>query len=318
MKVVIAGGSGNVGLSLIRHLATNQSDIFVLARKNTFIENAKTVAWDGESLGAWVNTLNGADVVINLAGRSVNCRYNNKNLSDMMTSRVNSTRVIGQAIASVQNPPKIWLQASTATIYAHRYDKPNDEYTGILGGDEPQAPRLWNESIAIAKAWEEELNNAETPRTRKIAMRSAMTMSIDEGSVFRVLLGLARKGLGGKLGNGNQFVSWIHEDDFAAAVMFLIQNETLQGAVNICSPNPLPQAQFMHELRLAAKVRFAINAPTWMVEIGTWLMKTESELVLKSRRVIPTRLLESGFQFRFPYWPDAATDLVNRTIKSTH
>ncbi|MBS1722962.1 MAG: DUF1731 domain-containing protein [Armatimonadetes bacterium] len=307
MKVVIPGGSGHVGAALVRHFRAQGVAPVVLSRSPSQGE----VAWDGKTLGDWAGEIDGADVVINLAGRSVDCRYNAVNLAAMMDSRVDSTRVVGQAIARAARPPKVWLQASTATIYAHRFDAANDEATGRLGGDEPGAPRTWNASIAIAKAWEQELEEALTPKTRKVALRSAMTMSPDVGSVFEVLTTLARRGLGGRLGTGKQFISWIHEEDFCRAVDFVIENE-LAGAVNVCSPNPLPQAEFMRVLREAVAARLALPAPAWLVEIGTFVMRTESELVLKSRRVVPARLLESGFEFRFPDWPGAARNLVGR------
>jgi uncharacterized protein (TIGR01777 family) len=268
------------------------------------------VLWDGKTLGSWEEELEGADVVINLTGRSVNCRYNIDNLNEMMASRVDSVRVLGQAITACTHPPKVWLQASTATIYAHRYDAPNDEITGLIGGHEPGAPFTWNVSIDIAKAWEAELAQAVTPNTRKVAMRSAMTMSADPGSVFFVFASLARKFLGGRLGDGKQFVSWIHELDFARAVSFLIEHEDISGAVNICSPNPLPQAEFARIIRESVKVPFGIPAPAIMVELGTRLMKTESELVLKSRRVVPSILLQNGFKFDFPKWEKAAACLA--------
>ena len=179
MKVVFPGGSGHVGAILIRHFKSLGWEIVVLSRSAFVCERVKTVQWDGKTLGDWISELEGADVVINLAGRSVNCRYTVENLNEMMNSRVDSVRVIGEAIAHSSSPPKVWLQASTATIYAHRYDAPNDEETGIIGGDEPNAPFAWNASIKIAKAWEAELSTANTPRTRKVSLRSAMTMSPD-------------------------------------------------------------------------------------------------------------------------------------------
>lgn len=306
MKVVLAGGSGNVGAILLRHFASRGANVVVLSRHPA----PDQVLWDGKTLGPWTTEIDKADLVINLAGRSVNCRYNDPNLKEMMDSRVDSARVIGQAIAESKNPPRLWLQASTATIYAHRFNSPNDEKTGILGGDEPGAPRTWNASIAIAKAWEATLNEAHTPHTRKVAMRSAMTMSPDKGSVFDVLANLARRGLGGRLGDGKQFVSWIHETDFASAVQFLVDHEELEGPINICSPNPLRQIQFARILRRAVGAKLAFPAPSWVVELGTWLLQTESELVLKSRRVIPSRLIEAGFEFKYPIWQEAARDLA--------
>jgi uncharacterized protein (TIGR01777 family) len=310
MKVVIAGGSGHVGAVLIRHFLHLGDEVVILSRKESMQPKLMVVLWDGKTLGSWEEELEGADVVINLTGRSVNCRYNIDNLNEMMASRVDSVRVLGQAITACTHPPKVWLQASTATIYAHRYDAPNDEITGLIGGHEPGAPFTWNVSIDIAKAWEAELAQAVTPNTRKVAMRSAMTMSADPGSVFFVFASLARKFLGGRLGDGKQFVSWIHELDFARAVSFLIEHEDISGAVNICSPNPLPQAEFARIIRESVKVPFGIPAPAIMVELGTRLMKTESELVLKSRRVVPSILLQNGFKFDFPKWEKAAACLA--------
>jgi len=309
VKVVIPGGSGHVGAILVRHFVALGNEVVVLSRRKYLHEGVTTLPWDGETLGEWKDVVDGADVVVNLAGRSVNCRYNPKNLDEMMQSRIRSVKVIGEAIRRSKNPPKVWLQASTATIYAHRYDAPNDELTGIIGGDEPGASYTWNESIKIAKAWESETNAIETPGTRKVLMRSAMTMSADSDSVFDVFSRLARKGLGGRLGDGKQFVSWIHQDDFARAVSLLIEREDLEGRVNLCSPNPLPQAEFARILREAWGVKFGFPAPAFLVELGTWAMRTESELVLKSRRVVPTRLLDSGFEFAFPSWELAAKNL---------
>jgi hypothetical protein len=273
----------------------------------------KTVVWDGKTLGPWANEIDGADVVINLAGRSVNCRYHERNLAAMMSSRVDSTRIVGVAIAAAKNPPRVWLQASTATIYAHRYDAPNDEETGEMGGYEPGAPALWAKSIAIAEAWEAELTAAQTPRTRKIALRSAMTMSPDRGGVFSVLARLCRMGFG-RQGDGRQFVSWIHEDDFVAAIDFLIAHDELAGAINLCAPEPLPNRDFMKALQTALGTKIAVPVPRWALEIGTFFLRSETELVLKSRRVVPTRLLKAGFVFRYPRWPQAAKDLVEGRI----
>jgi uncharacterized protein (TIGR01777 family) len=299
MKVVIAGGNGHLG----RILARSFDDVVVLSRASN---------WDGRTLGPWARELDGAGVVINLAGRSVNCRYTPKNLAEMMNSRVDSTRVIGQAIAAAKNPPRVWLQMSTATIYSHRFDAPNDEHSGVLGGDEPGAPAYWKYSIDIARNWEATLAGADTPSTRKVALRSAMVMSAERDGVFDVLLGLTRRHLGGAIAGGRQFVSWIHEDDFVRAIDFLIAHD-LSGAVNLAAPNPLPQRDFMRALA-GKSVQFP--ATKWMVELGAFFLRTDTELILKSRRVIPTRLLEAGFQFQYPEWPAAAIDLSDRARTS--
>ncbi|HWA83145.1 MAG TPA: DUF1731 domain-containing protein [Fimbriimonadaceae bacterium] len=306
MKVVMPGGSGHVG-QMIRRLMEPQGWQFtVLTRKPG---KPDEMAWDAKTLGPWQSEIDGADIVLNLAGRSVDCRYTQANLKEMLDSRVDSTRVVGEAIAQAKLPPKLWLQASTATIYAHRFDQPNGD-DGILGGGEPNAPNKWKVSIEIAKAWEQELDRANTPRTRKVALRSSMIMSIEAGSVFDVLARLAKRGLGGPAASGRQYVSWIHELDFVRALQFLIDHEEFSGPVNVCSPNPLPNREFMAILRQAVGARFSFPLPALLLEIGAVLRRTDTELILKSRRVVPSRLLGAGFTFEFPTWPEAAKDLA--------
>lgn len=206
MKIVIAGGSGQVGTILARAFSADAHEIVILTR-GKYVSEWRTVQWDAETYGDWTNEIDGADVVINLAGRSVNCRYTAENRREILESRVKSTKILGEAIAKSKNPPKLWLQSSTATIYAHRYDQPNDEITGITGGTEPNAPDAWNFSIEVAKAWEQAAEEFTLPQTRVVLMRSAMVMSPDKNGVFDTLLGLVRKGLGGTSGDGRQFVS---------------------------------------------------------------------------------------------------------------
>jgi uncharacterized protein (TIGR01777 family) len=311
LKVVLPGGSGQVGTLLARDFHRRGHEVVVLSRQLA-APPWRVVAWDGETLRAWAAELDGADAVINLAGRSVNCRYNARNRQDIKQSRINSTRVVGQAIAAANHPPRVWLQASTATIYAHRYDAPNDEISGVLGGAEPNAPKTWQFSIDVAKSWEAALAEAVVPQTRKVALRSAMVMSPDPGGVFDVLLRLVRHGLGGQAGHGRQFVSWIHDRDFVRAVSWLLEHSELEGAVNLAAPNPVPNAAFMRDLRLAWGPRVGLPATRWMLEVGAWLLRTETELVLKSRRVLPGHLLRTGFSFEFPTWPDAARNLCDR------
>ena len=272
----------------------------------------RVAAWDAERPGPWTRELDGADVVVNLAGRSVNCRYTPANRRAIKESRVNSTRVVGEAIAGAARPPRVWLQMSTATIYAHRYDAPNDEATGILGGAEPGAPDTWRFSIDVATSWERALAAAATPRTRKVALRAAVVMSPDRGGAFDLLLRLVRFGLGGQAGHGRQYVSWIHDRDFVRAVYWLIEHDKVDGAVNLAAPHPLPNADFMRALREAWGMRLGLPASAWMLEVGTWLLRSETELVLKSRRVVPGRLVQQGFAFEFPIWAEAARDLCRR------
>ncbi|MFN2516943.1 MAG: TIGR01777 family oxidoreductase [Pyrinomonadaceae bacterium] len=311
MKIVIPGGTGQVGTVLARAFQNDGHDVAVLSR-NPANAPWQIVQWDGETLADWVAVIERADVVINLAGQSVNCRYTTENRRILIDSRVKSTRVVGRAIAQANHPPRIWLQASTATLYAHRYDAPNDEATGIIGGSEPDAPDTWRFSIDIVKRWEHELNEAATPATRKVLMRSAIVMSPDPGGPFDALLRLVRFGLGGRSGDGKQYISWIQDQDFMRAVLWLIQHEELHGPVNLAAPNPLPNFRFMQDLRKAWGISVGLPATEWMLELGAFLLRSETELILKSRRVIPSRLLQSGFTFQFATWADAARDLCAR------
>jgi uncharacterized protein (TIGR01777 family) len=311
MKVVIPGGSGQVGTILARAFHAAGHDVVVLSR-GVQDRPWKVVQWDGETVGHWVGEIEGATAVVNLAGRTVNCRYHAQNRRDILDSRVKSTRAVGEAIRRVANPPKVWLQASTATIYAHRFDADNDEATGILGGSEPDAPDTWRFSIEVAKAWEAAATEIELPQTRLVLLRSAMTMSPDRGGVFDTLLWLVRRGLGGRAGDGRQFVSWVHDRDFVWAIEWMIDHPELSGPVNVAAPQPLPNAEFMRALRAAWGARIGLPATRWMIELGTRLLRTESELILKSRRVVPGKLLASGFRFEFTRWPDAARDLCGR------
>jgi len=311
MKIVIPGGTGQVGTVLARAFHNGGHDVTVLSRKPADAP-WRVVQWDGETLGDWIAEIDGADVVINLAGQSVNCRYTKENRRILIDSRIRSTRVVGQAIAQAKRSPRVWLQASTATIYAHRYDAPNDEATGIIGGSEPGAPDTWRFSIDIVTKWEREVNEAPTPLTRKVLMRSAIVMSPDPGGPFDTLLRLVRFGLGGRSGDGKQYISWIHDQDFMRAALWLIQHEELDGPVNLAAPNPLPNSQFMQKLREAWGISFGLPATQWMLELGAFLLRSETELILKSRRVVPSRLLESGFTFQLPTWIEAARDLCTR------
>jgi uncharacterized protein len=327
MKIVIPGGSGQVGTLLARAFVADGHDVVVLSRQpqhvavrvpwqqsdgtRTVPATFRIVNWDAETVGPWAVELEGADAVINLAGKSVNCRYTAEKRRLIKESRILSTRAVGQALAQANRPPRVWLQASTATIYAHRYDAANDEAHGILGGSEA-APDSWRFSIDVAKSWEQAAEEVALPRTRRVLLRSAMTMSPDPGGIFDVLLGLVRWRLGGKAGDGRQFVSWIHERDFVRAVYWLIDRQDMSGPVNLAAPEPLPNAEFMRLLRAAWGVRLGLPAARWLLAVGAFFMRTETELVLKSRRVVPRRLLDSGFVFQFPTWGAAAEDLCQR------
>ncbi len=273
----------------------------------------KLVEWDGRHRGDWTSELEGCDVLINLAGKSVNCRYNKKNQRMIKESRVDATNVLSDALDGLKTPPAIWLNASTATIYRHSLDKAMDEKNGDLGGDEPGAPPKWNFSIDVAKSWEEAFFAGSHPDTRKVALRSAMVMSPDRGGIFDTILSIVKVGLGGTNGKGNQYVSWIHETDFINAIQFIIDNDEIEGAVNVASPNPVTNREFMKDIRKSWGIPIGLPATKWMLEIGAIFMRTETELLLKSRRVVPGRLLDAGFKFTYPEWQEAAAELCKRS-----
>ena len=313
LRIVIPGGSGQVGAILARHFHEHGHEVTTISRHPASAEWV-TAHWDGRALGPWTEFLDGADVVINLAGRSVNCRYNSVHRHRMLTSRTITTGLVGEAIAAARQPPALWLNASTATIYRHSIDRPMDERTGEIGGNEPNVPSKWRFSTDVATSWERAFFSAEIPAsTRRVAMRSAMVMSPDERGIFDTLLRLVRWGLGGRAASGRQYVSWIHDVDFVRAIEFLIANESMDGVLNIASPAPLPNREFMSCLRSAWCTSYiGIPCTQWMLELGAILLRTETELVLKSRRVVPGRLLEAGFEFHFPNWRSACHDLVER------
>ncbi len=311
LRIVIPGGSGQLGNILAACFQQQGHHVTVLTRA-PYTAPWQTVHWDAATIGQWTEHLEGADVCINLAGRSVNCRYHRANREAIYNSRIDTTHLLNQVIANLADPPKVWLNASTATIYRHALDRPMDELTGELGGDERGAPKEWNFSIRVAKDWETAFFATSTPRTRKVALRSAVVMSPLRGNPFVIYSNLVRVGLGGTQGNGRQFISWIHDLDFARAVEFLIARDDLEGAINLASPWPLPNREFMEMLREAWDMPNGLPAPAPLLEIAAFFHRTETELLLKSRRVVPTRLLNAGFTFQYPNWPAAAEDLVYR------
>lgn len=305
MKVVLPGGSGFIGRSLGRFLLGLGHEVVVLSRSGRS-NVGRGVPWDGRSLGDWRTEIDGADAVVNLAGRSVNCRYTEENKRQIKESRVDSTRVLGEAITASSQPPRVWLNSSTATIYRDARDHAQDELTGEVGAKNPR----WKFSIDVAASWEAAFFEAQTPGVRKVALRSAMVMGVEAGGPFAVMLGLARKGLGGTMADGGQMVSWVHERDFNRAAEFLAFESPLDGIVNVASPGPLPNRDFFRAIRAAAGVRIGLPTPAWLLEVGAFFIKTETELILKSRWIVPTRLTQAGFTFEFQSWPEAARDLV--------
>jgi uncharacterized protein (TIGR01777 family) len=311
MKIVMPGGTGNLGHLLTTAWVDAGHEVVVVSRRtDRGPAGARVVPWDGRSIGPWAREVDGADVVVNLAGRSVNCRYTESNVRDMLDSRVASTTAVGAAIAEAPRPPAVWLQMSTATIYAHSHDRANDEDTGVLGGAEPGVPRYWSHSVDIARRWEEAQDRAPTPATRKVTLRTAMVMAPGRGGAFHLLRKLSRCGLGGPVAGGRQYMSWIHGRDFVRAVDLLVSRADVSGPVNLASPNPLPYREFMAELRHASGVPLGLPATAWMAEVGAFVLRSDTELLLKSRRVVPGRLLAMGYRFAFPEWREAVRDLV--------
>jgi uncharacterized protein (TIGR01777 family) len=309
-RVIIAGGNGFIGRFLAKSLITGNYEVVVLTRSPSPGDTAiRQVRWDGRTLGDWARELEGVRALVNLAGRSVNCRYNPRNGREILESRLQSTQVLGEAINRCRQPPQVWLNASTATIYKHTFDREMDEATGEIGAT-PEAKDAF--SIEVARAWEEALNEASTPATRKVALRTAMVFASGEGGVYRTLRGLTRWGLGGSIAGGRQFISWIHEIDFCRSVEWLIDHDDLSGPVNVASPNPVPQREMMRIIRRECGVPFGLPATRWMLEVAAFVHRTEAELIIKSRRVVPGRLLAAGFEFRFPWMEDAVREIEGR------
>jgi uncharacterized protein (TIGR01777 family) len=305
-RIVLAGGSGFLGSILSDHFSAAGWEIIVLTRKQK--GSQKAALWDGKTLGPWTEQLEGADALVNLSGRSINCRFTPHNRKEILDSRVDSTRILGQAIARFKKPPAIWLNCSGAGIYNESFDKSLDESDTTF--TDAQTGKSFSGQVALQ--WECALNEAQTPLTRKVALRISMVLGTRKDTPFRMLRRLAKAGLAGKMGGGKQYVSWIHETDFCRIMDWIIHRPELQGPVNVTAPNPCPNTDFMRTLRHACGRSIGLPAAAWMLEIGAFVMRTETELILDSRRVVPTRLAISGFQFRFPELKAACDDLEAR------
>ncbi len=298
-RIVIAAGTGFLGRSLTTWFQARGDGVVVLTRRIVGDCEARQVLWDGESLGDWARELEGAASLINLAGRSVDCRYNGENRRLILESRLKSTRVLGQAIGACAMPPTVWFNAASATIYRHAEDRPMDEATGEIGT---------GFSVDVCRAWEGEMEAAVTPRTRKVMLRIAMVLGRD-GGVFIPFRLLARLGLGGTLASGRQYMSWLHEEDLIGAIEFLMGRPDIAGAVNLSAPNPVRNIEWMREFRRRYGPGVGLPAAKWMLEVGAFFLRTETELLLKSRRVVPGRLREAGYCFQFPDLGSALDDL---------
>lgn len=300
-KMVIAAGTGFLGTVLIDFFKESYAEIIVLTRgKSEQKNNIEYVHWNANSLTGWEKVLENTDVLINLAGKSVDCRYTLENRAAILSSRIDSTKVLNEAVLKCENPPKHFINSSTATIYRHSEDKQMDEYSGEIGDDF---------SMNVAKSWEKAFYDVETDKTLKTAVRTSIVLG-KNGGAFIPLKRLTQLGFGGKNGNGNQFVSWIHELDFARAIDFIIE-EKLTGNINLVAPKPERNIDFMNKLRQAVGIPFGIPISENILKIGAKIIQTEPELVLKSRNVIPKRLTENGFTFEYHNLEKAFKNLLS-------
>jgi uncharacterized protein len=299
--IVITAANGFIGSALTEYFSTNFKVVALVRKPRPDKKNVRYVRWDGRTQGEWSSELEGAEAVINLAGRSVNCRYNERNRQFIYSSRLESTAAIGEAVKSSNVKPKVWMNAASATIYAHSEHVPNTEANGIIGS---------GFSVDVCLKWEAAFASFAQPGVRQITLRTSIVLG-SGGGVMKPFLNLVRSGLGGKMGRGKQQFSWIHIDDLCRAVDFLLAHESSVGVYNIASPDPVTNAVFMRTLRNAARVPFGIPAPKWLLEAGAAIIGTETELVLKSRFVLPERLEDAGFRFRYPTIEKCIGAIVN-------
>lgn len=289
-KIIIAGGTGFIGNFLKEYFRSKAKEIIILSRTTPYQdENVSYLQWDGKTLGIWKDHLENAEILINLAGKSVNCRYTEKNKQEIFDSRTNSTKILGEAVKLLKNPPAVWFNAASATIYRHAEDRPNDEYNGEYKNDF---------SVQVCKKWEQTFQEIKLPDTRKIILRIAIVLGEKEGVVKR-FKNLTTYGLGGRQGNGEQYFSWIHEKDLAGIIEFLFQHSELEGVFNCSSPGPIKNKALMKSFRELLKPMIALPSPEWLLKLGARIIGTETELILKSRWVLPKRLQEAGYEFKF-------------------
>ncbi|MEZ4843210.1 MAG: TIGR01777 family oxidoreductase [Bacteroidia bacterium] len=298
-KIIIAGGTGFMGQRLIDRYVQMGKGVTVISRAEQSIKGVNVVLWNNSV--DILNALESAEMVINLAGKSVDCRYSAKNKKAIFDSRINTTQKLGELILNSKNPPKLWINSSTATIYRHAEDRAMTEQDGELG---------IGFSVNVATAWEKAFFDFALPQTRQIALRTAIVFGKD-GGAFHYYKRLAQMGFGGRHGAGNQMFSFVHEDDVFGAIQFLKERKNLFGIFNLSSPKPLTNQQMTKELceKLGIKVRIPLRK--WMLETGAFLLRTETELLLKSRWVIPQRLLNQGFQFKYPDFKSALEGLID-------
>lgn len=299
-RVVIAGGSGFIGTSLASYLNQRGYDVVILSRQNSNTSNYRYARWDARSIGDWVRELDGAVGIVNLVGRSVDCIKTPAHQDEILRSRVEATRILGRAMRSVSSPPPTWVQMSTAHIYG---DPPE------IVCDESTLPGI-GLAPTVGIAWEQEFSKAKLPSQREVVLRTSFVVGRHGGAMQRFKL-LARFGLAGTIAGGKQGISWIHEDDMNAILERAMFNETMTGIYNVTSPNPVSQKVFMRELRRAIHVPIGLPATAWMVRIGApLLLKSDPDLALYGRYVIPARLISEGYQFKFSNCAEALKNLL--------
>lgn len=304
-KIVLAGGSGQMGTAIAKYFKNFCKDIVIFSRRARAPEgNIRTVTWDAKTIGNWKTELEGIDLLINLTGKSVNCRYTKGNKKEIISSRINSVNVLAEALNSCRVLPKLWIQCASATIYRHAEDRPMTEDSGEIGE---------GFSIEVCKSWEGAFNNLSFERgeMRKVILRTSLVLGKEEG-VFPRLKNLVRFGLGGKQGSGRQMVSWVHEIDVVKMVEWIANHETINGVVNCTTPFPIDNKEFMRIFRKVCTMPIGLPAPTWLLEIGALFIGTETELILKSRWVLPEKIESSGYQFSFPDLESALTEILNQ------
>lgn len=291
-KIVLAGGTGFLGSFLASKFMGSGCEVIVISRTNG------DIAWKGKE--AVVSALSDADAVINLAGKSVDCRYNEHNKKEILESRIETTKAIGEAIQSCTHPPKVWINSSTATIYRHAEDRAMTEANGEIGT---------GFSVNVALHWEKSFFDFKLPATRQIALRMAIVLGKD-GGAMQPLKRLARFGFGGKQGKGTQMLSWIHIEDVYQIIMFLLEHDNLNGIINCAAPAPVTNQMFMKTLRNALHKKIGLPSPEWLLKVGAAVIRTETELILKSRWVVPDRLVKSGYKFTCPSLEKAFGDIL--------
>lgn len=304
-KIVLAGGNGYLGGVLANFYKDLAHEVIILSRKPApAAGNITTLLWDGQTEGNWTDALSNADMLINLCGKNVNCRYTEANKAEIFRSRLVPTQLLGRVIGNMEHPPKLWINVTSATIYRHAEDHAQDEETGQIG---------YGFSIDVCKQWEQVFFDADTPGTRKVALRMGIVLG-REGAVFPRLLNLVKVGLGGKQGDGNQYGAWVHENDVANITRFVLDHAELNGIINCTAPQAVKNTDLMSIIRKAYGMPFGLPAPQWLLEVGALIIGTETELILKSRWVAPARLLNAGYQFRFSEAQHAVHDILSIRI----